>query len=184
MITGKLLYFLMNNVPIFQAKDKNPAGFFSTLRRFKSEGGEFRLIVCGESFQKAPEEFEQAEKEFEKELVHFGFASREKYKELLAQSDIVVSTAFHEFFGISILEAIYAGAFPLLPNRLSYPELIPAELHETVLYKSQNDLIGKLHAITKGRVEFPDMQSIAAPYGWSKIIGQYDQEFKALTHIN
>ena len=164
--------------------DKNPAGFFRALRQFKKEGGIFKLIVCGESFQKTPEEFEQAEKEFENELIHFGFADRETYHQLLAQSDIVISTAHHEFFGISILEAIHAGAFPLLPNRLSYPELIPAEDHSAVLYENQNELVTKLHGLSNKQTKLPDMQSIAERYDWTKIIGQYDQEIEALTHIN
>jgi hypothetical protein len=37
---------------------------------------------------------------------------------------VIVSTAEHEFFGLSVCEAIAAGAFPLLPDRLSYPELL------------------------------------------------------------
>lgn len=168
--------------------DKNPAGFFAALRQFKAEGGRFNLIVCGESFQKTPEPFEQAEKEFATEIVHFGFASRERYQELLNQSDIVISTAYHEFFGISILEAIHAGAFPLLPDRLSYPELIPAEFHPDVLYKNRVDLISKLHSITfrlsSTQASTTNMQSIAEPYNWTRIIGQYDQEFESLTHIN
>ncbi|MCF7955922.1 MAG: hypothetical protein K9M75_08990, partial [Phycisphaerae bacterium] len=28
-----------------------------------------------------------------------------------------------EFFGISMVEAIASGAYPVLPNRLSYPEI-------------------------------------------------------------
>ncbi|MFK7804077.1 MAG: DUF3524 domain-containing protein [Anaerolineae bacterium] len=168
--------------------DKNPAEFFATLRQFKAEGGVFNLIVCGESFQKTPEAFEQAEAEFKNEIIHFGFASKERYQELLGLSDIVISTAHHEFFGISILEAIHAGAIPLLPKRLSYPELIPAEYHAAVLYNNRYDLISKLHQVTaqinSSKTNSPDMQSIAKPYSWTHIIGQYDQEFEVLTHIN
>ena len=44
--------------------------------------------------------------------------SDDEYVDLLRRADIVVSTADHEFFGIAIVEAMAAGAFPVLPNRL------------------------------------------------------------------
>ncbi len=44
-----------------------------------------------------------------------------------ARKLIVVSTAWHEFFGISVIEAVRAGCRALLPRRLSYPELFPKE---------------------------------------------------------
>ena len=34
---------------------------------------------------------------------------------MVAASSVVVSTAVQEFFGIAVVEAIHAGAFPVLP---------------------------------------------------------------------
>ena len=45
---------------------------------------------------------------------------------MLAAADIVLSTALHEFQGLAVLEAIAAGCLPAVPDRLVYPELIPA----------------------------------------------------------
>ena len=42
-------------------------------------------------------------------------------------ADIALSTADHEFFGISMVEAAMAGCYCLVPNRLSYPELFPSQ---------------------------------------------------------
>jgi glycosyltransferase involved in cell wall biosynthesis len=49
--------------------------------------------------------------------------SYQQYIELLSKGDIVISTSLHEFYGISIIEAVRAGCIPILPDRLSYPEL-------------------------------------------------------------
>ncbi len=168
--------------------DKNPAEFFATLRQFKQDGGRFKLIICGESFSKAPDEFSVAKEAFKSELIHFGYATRSEYNQLLAQSDIVISTALHEFFGISILEAIHAGAFPLLPNRLSYPELIPTLYHQDVLYSNRYELVQKLHTVTADLNRYQsithDLRSKSLTYSWNRLIRQYDQEIEALIHIS
>ena len=44
-------------------------------------------------------------------------------QKILESSDVVVSTAIHEFFGIAIAEAAAAGAIPIVPRRLAYPEI-------------------------------------------------------------
>ena len=66
------------------------------------------------------------------------------YLELLLRSSVVASTAVHEFFGIAMVEAMAAGLVPLLPRALSYPELVPAEFHDAVLYDSYGDLVRRL----------------------------------------
>lgn len=115
--------------------DKNPDAFFAALWKIKQRGQQFRLIILGQSFQNQPECFSWAQDAFQRELLHFGFAqSREQYAALLSQGDVVVSSSLHEFFGISILEAVRAGCTPLLPNRLSYPELFDSNF----LYEEDN----------------------------------------------
>jgi len=105
--------------------DKNPEDFFAALRLLKGKGVEFRLSVIGEQFRDSPAVFQEAEREFANLIDHWGYQeSREEYEAVLLDADAVVSTANHEFFGISVVEAISAGAYPLLPNRLAYPEIL------------------------------------------------------------
>ncbi|MDH3258960.1 MAG: DUF3524 domain-containing protein, partial [Deltaproteobacteria bacterium] len=104
--------------------DKNPDVFFSSLFELDRQGIDYKLIVLGESFKEHPPIFEKAKKKLARRILRFGYVkSRRKYAQLLRRGDIIVSTAQHEFFGISVLEAVRAGCRPLLPNRLSYPEL-------------------------------------------------------------
>ncbi len=108
--------------------DKNPEQFFEALSQLRGSGLAFQLSVFGESYRNTPECFSKAHEEFQANIVHWGFAeSKERYFELLAQADVVVSTAIHEFFGIAVLEAMNAGCVPILPQRLSYPELVRDE---------------------------------------------------------
>ena len=120
--------------------DKDPAAFFGALRAVADAGVDFELIVAGESYQTEPAEFERARSELADRIVWFGTASDEQYPSLLRRADVVVSTARHEFFGVAVVEAITAGALPLLPRRLSYPELVP-EPADIYLYAADPALV-------------------------------------------
>ncbi|RKY11719.1 MAG: DUF3524 domain-containing protein [Planctomycetota bacterium] len=105
--------------------DKNPEDFFAAMKLLKEKGADFRLNIIGEQFRDQPEVFDWAKKYFADHIDRWGYqSSRGEYETALAESDIAVSTANHEFFGIGMLEAIAAGCYPLLPNRLSYPSII------------------------------------------------------------
>jgi glycosyltransferase involved in cell wall biosynthesis len=104
--------------------DKNPEMFFEALFRLLESGVEFQVDVIGQQFERVPEIFEQARTRLGDRIGRWGYQpTRDDYVRALGEADIVVSTADHEFFGVSIVEAVSAGAFPLLPQRLSYPEL-------------------------------------------------------------
>jgi hypothetical protein len=56
-------------------------------------------------------------------LGQWGFVEhRQDYLELVQRSDVVLSTALHDFQGLSMLEAAALGCSPLAPDRLAYPE--------------------------------------------------------------
>jgi len=108
--------------------DKDPEFFFNALFGLQAEGVPFRLIVLGESFRQSPAIFAEAKGILADRILHFGYApSRTEYLGWLAKADLVVSTARHEFFGLSVIEAVRAGCCPLLPRRLAYPELFGDE---------------------------------------------------------
>jgi glycosyltransferase involved in cell wall biosynthesis len=105
--------------------DKNPDDLLAALRMLKERGLEFGLSVIGESFRKVPAAFGEIEKEFGSQIDYWGYQeSRTDYWNVLARGDVFVSTAIHEFFGIAAAEAISAGLFPILPDRLAYPGLL------------------------------------------------------------
>jgi glycosyltransferase involved in cell wall biosynthesis len=107
--------------------DKAPDVFLESVMKLADEGIDFRLALCGESFRQVPEEFEFVRSRLGDRVEHYGYAPVAEYREIVARSDIVVSTALQEFFGISMVEAAACGALPIAPNRLSYPDLFPSE---------------------------------------------------------
>ncbi len=105
--------------------DKNPKLFFDALRILKERKIEFRISVIGEQFRQVPDVFNSARQEFSNYIDCWGYQQeRRDYESALLESDIFVSTADHEFFGISVLEGVASGVFPLVPDKLAYPETL------------------------------------------------------------
>jgi glycosyltransferase involved in cell wall biosynthesis len=105
--------------------DKNPELFFAALDELVKLNVPFEISVLGESFRNSPACFEESRTKLSAHIRHWGFAeSREEYFRILSESDVVVSTARHEFFGISVLEAVAVGCTPLAPKALAYPETL------------------------------------------------------------
>lgn len=167
--------------------DKNPGAFFELLDNLDHAGLSFRVALCGENFSTTPVEFEQVVARLGKRVVHSGYADDATYRRLLWQADVVVSTALHEFFGISILEAIHCHTLPLLPNRLSYPELIPPQFHADVLYADSAELeqmaINALiqHAATR-RLS-AELATAIAHYGWLNVAPLYDVRLQKIDKL-
>ena len=108
--------------------DKAPEVFFAALRILKQSQFQFRLNVLGESYRRTPECFAVAREEFAEEIDHWGYLESETaYANCLRESDVVVSTARHEFFGIAVLEAVSAGCLAVVPNCLAYPEVLTGD---------------------------------------------------------
>ena len=167
--------------------DKNPSGFFRVMNRLDDAGVPFQLILAGKHFHEQPEEFEQAFERYAERILHYGYAEDfAEYSRLLHRADVVVSTARHEFFGVAIQEAIYCGCHPVLPRRLSYPELIPESHHEPLLhapifYEDDQALFEVLRGILEGD-ERPlppqTLRKIPAPLDWDEHIENYDTLFE------
>ncbi len=160
-------------------RDKQPDFFMHALTDLTKQGVDFQTIICGECFENGDEWFKEAPERLGERLLHLGYAeSRQQYEQFLHQSDIVISTAMQEFFGISIVEAVAAGAFPVLPNRLNYPYLIPDAFHKSVLYDDAN-LTGHLKR-TVGKWkngDLPNLSEYMKQYEWDYHVDTYDGLF-------
>jgi len=156
--------------------DKNPEYFFKTLYDLDKKNIDFRLVVMGQSFQRQPAIFAEAQSKLAHKIDHFGFVeSREEYIRQLCRADIVISTASHEFYGISVIEAVRAGCIPLLPNRLSYPELFPPEF----LY-DEGELHSKLILLLEdpGKLDKLQAKPLTESYSWPVLKEKYIEWFE------
>jgi len=152
--------------------DKNPELFFESLFNIDRAGLDFRLVLLGESFKNSPQIFHEARKRLSRRILHCGYVtSRKKYAHWLKRGDLVVSTAFHEFFGISVIEAVRAGCRPLLPNRLSYPELFSQKF----LYDEKNFITRLKEDILRNKKLSPVQSTkLTERFSWDALAPLYE----------
>jgi glycosyltransferase involved in cell wall biosynthesis len=163
--------------------DKNPDEFFRALRVLASRGLDFDVALLGESFDAIPSCFADAEAEFGDRVVQFGYVQdRVEYARWLRRADILPVTSNQDFFGAGVIEAVFCGCFPLLPERLAYPELFPAELRSSCFYKDFDDLVRRLTTAVAqiDRVRKISFRSVAEKYDWRRIAPTYDACFADL----
>ena len=165
--------------------DKNPNLFFKTLSRIKDKGIPFNLVILGQSYRKMPDVFIEAKTKFRKEIIHYGYCdSYNDYIDWITKSDILPVTSNQDFFGISIVEAAYMETLPILPNRLSYPEIFDINKNKDIFYKSDNDLYSILSYFLMNMKETKKRaQEIAKPlsrFSWLTMANEYDNKLSSL----
>lgn len=160
--------------------DKDPEAFFQTLDVLVDRGIPFRLALLGQRFQRVPDAFPIARERYGSRMVQYGFVpSRKAYLNWLKRGTVVVSSAVQENFGIAVVEAVRCGCIPILPKRLSYPELIPPSFHRDCLYEDATDFVEKLSALVIEPSRFESMREPLSEamerFSWERCISGYDR---------
>lgn len=162
--------------------DKNAPSFFYAIDEMIKRGVDFDLALLGECPGWMPQEFIDTQNRLNERIIQFGYVeSRKDYVSFLESGSIVVSTAKQENFGIAVVEAMRCGCLPLLPDRLSYPELLPVDARQMTLYTHQKDFLDKLENLATNWKEFEGLRQTLSThmkrFSWKDLIGQYDTLF-------
>ena len=153
--------------------DKAPESFFQALFELQEKGVDFRLVVLGEQNEMKPNIFEEARDKLSDKILHYGYAeSFKEYAKWLWKSDILPVTSIHDFFGISVVEAMHCDCYPILPNRLAYPEHVSKE-H---LYEEGELLDQIIHVIENKKYQQSKTNNpVIESYNWLNCIEAYDE---------
>ncbi len=162
--------------------DKNPEIFFQVLYRLLEEGLAFQVALLGESYRKSPAIFDQARQKLGERIVHYGYIENDAdYARWLWQADILPVTSNHDFFGASVVQAIFCGCTPLLPRRLAYPEHLPESRHDLYLYNDTEDLLERLrHMLSQPAFDTAELQAYVARYDWRVQVEHYDHLLESI----
>ncbi len=164
--------------------DKAPEAFVRAIEQLAEEGTPFQLALAGDPGPNPYPGLSSLRDRFPDRIEHCGFApDREEYARLLWRSDIVVSTARHEFFGVGMVEALYCGCIPVVPARYNYPALVPEALHSRCLFSSESQLVDQLRAALRGsRTELASLRQSAERFAWERVAADWDAALAELAH--
>lgn len=165
--------------------DKNPQLLTTVLQELNKRQVEFKISILGQSSQSIPDCFATLKDDLGPKLVNFGFLSKDEYFKTLLNADVVISTAGHEFYGVSMLEATFCGCVPIAPCRLVYPEIYPKEN----LYNTSNQLLKILYNWARNRHLFKAdrerffMQFDFKQYSAKELVPQYIKRLKSAEEV-
>lgn len=163
--------------------DKGPQLLLSALEQLQQQALPFKLHLVGQQFRHTPEPLQQLRETLKDHLGCVGYVeSFTDYQELLSQADVVLSTALHDFQGISVLEGIAAGCIPVVPDRLAYRELIPEEFR----YADDGNETENLVEMLKLRIEQKEADDLPQSpnidhLSWANLREEYNQLIENLT---
>ncbi|MDG2139859.1 MAG: DUF3524 domain-containing protein, partial [Gammaproteobacteria bacterium] len=123
--------------------DKGPELLLQLITEVDLRNLPIRFHIVGEQFRHTPKPFGDIQLKLKShasrlglKLGAFGYINnRIEYHSLLQSSDLVLSTALHDFQGLAIQEACLAGCSPITPRSLVYPEYVP----EDCMYENSNN---------------------------------------------
>ncbi|NOZ07987.1 MAG: DUF3524 domain-containing protein [FCB group bacterium] len=161
--------------------DKNPDDFFRVLDALIHRGMKFELVILGENSGNPPASIQNARAKYGSRILHIGYLKDiHDYGKWLWKADILPVTSLQDFFGISIMEAVYCNCTPVLPRRLSYPEVFADLEGDGLFYNTVSELTEILVKLLSAE-ELSDYSAIAARFDWEKMAPLYDQIFSDLS---
>lgn len=162
--------------------DKRPDLFTRAVLRLADRGRSFRLRLLGEP-RRNEDVFADLRARLGDRIEAEGWVeSRAAYDHLLETSDVVVSCAAQEYFGISVAEAVHAGAYPVLPRGQAYPDLYGRRCKGRHFYSHEDELVVLLDELLGGEScgHVCSLPLDCDAFCWPRLAPRYDALFEEM----
>ena len=115
------------------------------------------FVITGPRHQQSAKTFTEACQKLAAKIQFEAFSEdRHVYLRQVASCHLVLSTAKHEFQGLSIMEAARLGLTPIVPDALAYPEYIPDpwryRIEASNIENSAKSAINKIRQFVEGKL--------------------------------
>jgi len=148
--------------------DKGPDRLLAALRLFARErppSVPVKIHLLGQQFRREPEAFAELKPLLSQAglLGHWGFVpNQDDYRQILARSHGVLSTALHDFQGLSVLEGAATGCRPLVPDREAYPEwFAPPYLYTSDRHQPEREARALADSLLRWQADFQAGQLVS-----------------------
>lgn len=140
------------------------------IEQVKQTGLRYRFHIVGQQFRHRPEAFEEIDRHLNEISAHFDMPrgnfgyieDTDRYQALLTSCHVVLSTAKHDFQGLSVQQACLAGCQAAVPDALAYPEYIPPAFRYRTCEDSRQTATAAVSLLR-------DIRSRLEDGAWSKI---------------
>jgi len=157
--------------------DKQPELFLKLIELLENQNFSFKINITSKISEDLKRELIH---KYGAYIDHIGYLeSYNSYLKVVSESNILPVTSIHDFFGISVLEAIHSGCYPILPADLCYQEHF-LEYTDRIFYHSEQDFFDKtLGCIESINKESTDIKNnyVLKDFSWVDIIKIYDMFF-------
>ncbi len=160
--------------------DKRPEAWMRLILDLKSAGLEFEVALLGQRSGSEPPLLGELRKALGPAVLIDGTVEDSaEYASWLWRADILPVTSGQDFFGGSVIEAVYCGCHPWLPRALAYPEHFPGA---PVFYDSGAEALeGLARLVASGAWKQPRPGSdTLLRYDWSRLAPRYDRAFRSM----
>ena len=169
--------------------DKRPDTFIRLCKDLMCQNMDFEVMFLGQNHQNIPDFIESFINNNQSLFIYAGYApGYEEYIQMLKSADILPVCSDHDYYGISVIEALYCGLEPILPIDMVYHEHLPrSSQYDQCFYRGYDELLTKTIKSINGLTNYsyePVKQHLTLKYNIDYLINKFNRYIEKKVHEN